>query len=82
MDGDISKLAEAIYREKVLRARKLTVGERIATGIELFEGALGMMRDGIRAQFPGMAEPEVEELVRKRLNRIRQVHERGLYRKA
>jgi len=44
-----SKPWHAIYADKVRRARALSVGERIDTAIELFEGALGLMRDGIRA---------------------------------
>jgi hypothetical protein len=48
----------------------------------LFEGALGMMRDGLRAQFPGADEAELEITLRKRLHRLRQVEEHGLYQKA
>jgi len=81
-ENEIRELADAIYREKVLRSRALTVGERVATGIELFEGALGMMRDGIRHQFPEASPEEVEEHLRARLKRLRQVGEAGLYRKA
>lgn len=75
------ELVDSIYRRKVLRARTLTEGERLATGIELFEGATGMMRDGIRHQFPGSSEERVEEILRQRLNRLRQVHEHGIYRR-
>ncbi len=81
-ENEIRELADAIYREKVLRARTLTVGERVETGIELFEGALGMMRDGIRHQFPETSPEEVEERLRARLKRLRQVSEVGLYQRA
>ncbi len=80
-EADIKPLADAIYADKVRRARALTEGERIDTAIELFEGALGMMRDGLRAQFPGIDEPELEITLRKRLSRLRQVEEHGLYQK-
>lgn len=76
------ELIDSIYRRKVLRARELSVGERLATGIELFEGASGLMRDGIRHQFPDLDEEQVEKTLRQRLNRLRQVHEHGVYRKA
>jgi len=79
MDDQIRDLVDPIYRSKVLAARKLSVGERLATGIELFESALGMMRDGIRAQFPDLNPDEVEALLSKRLKRLKQVHEHGLY---
>jgi len=79
MEENIKALADAIYADKVRRARRLSVGERIDTAIELFEGALGMMRDGIRAQFPDKDESEVESLLRWRLRRLRQVSEHGIY---
>jgi len=81
MEKDIQALADAIYADKVRRARRLTIGERIDTSIELFEGALGLMKDGIRAQFPSHAEAEVETLLRSRLRRLKQVGEHGIYQK-
>lgn len=81
-EQEIRQTADAIYRDKVRRARALTVSERVETGIELFEGALGMMRDGIRHQFPGASPEEVEERLRARLKRLRRVSEAGLYRRA
>ena len=38
------------------------------------------MRDGIRAQFPSQSPEQVEQTLRQRLQRIRQLHEHGLYR--
>lgn len=82
MEDQIKDLIDPIYRDKVLAARKMSVGERLATGIELFEAALGMMRDSIRAQFPDLDPDEVEEVLSQRLKRLKQVHEHGLYQKA
>ncbi len=81
MEDQIKALVDPIYRSKVLAARQMSVGERLATGIELFESALGLMRAGIRAQFPELAPHEVEALLSKRLKRLKQVHEHGLYQK-
>ena len=81
MEENIKALADAIYADKVRRARALSVGERIDTAIELFEGALGLMGDGIQAQFPGKNEAEVESMLRWRLRRLRQVSEHGIYSK-
>lgn len=81
MEENIKALADAIYADKVRRARRLSVGERIDTAIELFEGALGIMRDGIRAQFPDKDAADVETLLRWRLRRLKQVHEHGIYSK-
>ncbi len=38
MEENIKALADAIYADKVRRARRLSMGERIDTAIELFEG--------------------------------------------
>lgn len=80
-EAHIKPLADAIYADKVRRARALTAGERIDTAIELFEGALGMMRDGLRAQFPGADDAALEITLRKRLRRLRQIEEQGLFQK-
>jgi hypothetical protein len=77
----IRELAEGIYRGKVLRARELSVAERIETGIELFENAVEIMKSGIRMQFPVSTDDDVETILRQRLNRLRQIHEHGLYRR-
>lgn len=82
MEDQIKDLVDPIYRDKVLAAREMSVGERLATGIELFEAALGIMRDGIRAQFPDLNPDEVEEKLSTRLKRLKQVHEHGLYQDA
>ncbi len=82
MEQHIKLLADAIYAGKVRRARALSIGERIDTAIELFEGAAGMMRDGIRSQFPAANEQEVEQCLRTRLKRLRQVADHGIYQRA
>ncbi|MFN7561481.1 MAG: hypothetical protein ACK5TH_06860 [Prosthecobacter sp.] len=81
-DADIKPMADAIFADKVRRARALTIGDRIDTSIELFEGALGLMRDGVRFQFPGLDADGVEDMLRKRLRRLRQVADHGIYRPA
>ncbi len=79
MESTIQALADAIYADKVRRARGLSEGERMDTAIELFEGALGMMRDGLRSQFPAADAAEVEVRLRQRLKRLKQVGEHGIY---
>lgn len=81
MEEQIAALVDPIYRDKVLRARALPVGERIATGIELFESSFKVMRDGVRHQFPDADDAEVEHILQQRLARVKQLHEHGLYSK-
>lgn len=73
------ELADALFRDKVEMAKRMTVGERFDSAIELFEGALGMMRAGIRHQFPDAGEPEVERIVRERLAIFERLQSRGIY---
>lgn len=79
MEEQIAALVDPIYRDKVLRARNLPVGERISTGIELFEISFKIMRDGVRHQFPKADEAEVERILQQRLARVKQLHEHGIY---
>ncbi len=41
-----------------------------------------MMRDGLRTQFPRVDEAELEIILRKKLRRLRQLEQHGLYQKA
>ena len=63
----IKQWAEEICRDRVRRARQMSVAERILDGPRLFDMACGVMRDGIRAQVPGADAIRVEEIVRERL---------------
>jgi len=77
----IKELADAIYVEKIRRARAMTPGERMEAGIELFEASLGVMRDGIRMQQPDADDDAVETILKRRLDRLRQLNDHGLYQK-
>ena len=63
----IKELADAIYRERVLRARRTPIEQKIFVGAELFESACEITRAGIRHQNPGADEVTVEALLRERL---------------
>jgi hypothetical protein len=77
MEEQIANLAESKFRERVIRARQLTVVERFEAGIELFEDSLGYLRDAIRFQFPDADDVEIESLLKKRIRRVQQVRERS-----
>jgi len=63
---EIASLARRIDRDKVERARAMTLHEKFAAGADLFEEACEITRAGIRRQHPEWEEPEVEgELVRR-----------------
>lgn len=68
MDGDsIRKLADEIFCEKVLRARELTIEQRIRAGGDLFDQMSGVSKDGIRHQNPATDEATVPRLFAERM---------------
>lgn len=60
--NEFQPLIDRLYREEILRARRMTPAERIAGVFELTRFAHSMMEAGIRAQYPGASEAEVLEL--------------------
>jgi hypothetical protein len=63
----IKELADEIYRERVLRARRTPIEQKILVGAELFDFACEITRAGIRHQNPGVDEAKVETILRERL---------------
>lgn len=77
---DFQPLMDDIFREKVLRARLVPPGEKMFSGLELFEEVEERMRAGVRHQFPAADAGEVERILSQRFARLRQIEEHGLYR--
>ena len=63
----IRQLAKEIHRDKILRARAMTIEEKILAGAELFDYACGITLSGIRSQHPEASEERVHEILRERL---------------
>jgi hypothetical protein len=72
----IKNLADDIYRERVIRARRTPPEVKFFDGPELFERACKIMAAGVRDQFPDADEVKVEEILRQRLEITRRL-ERG-----
>ena len=72
-------LQDAIYRDKVLRARAMTLSERLDEALELSNDIYSWMLDGAKSQcgLPSDGEGWVE--VQRRLQTLRRLHERNLY---
>ncbi len=62
------ELIDAIYVEKVLRARRTPAEQKLLDGPELFASSCRWSRAGIRAQHPGATPAEVERLLRYRIS--------------
>lgn len=71
------ELIDQLYRERVLRARRMPMDLKFALGAQLFEQSCRLMVEGIRNQFPDANESQVQEIFRTRLRRLRQLRDSG-----
>jgi hypothetical protein len=53
--------------EAIENARRMTPGERLRLGLDLFDRSCALMRAGIRHQFPDLDDEGVERVLRERL---------------
>ena len=60
-------LADEIYRERVIRARRTPPEEKILAGQRLFESACEITLAGIRNQNPGLSEEQCRRILHERL---------------
>ncbi len=66
-DEELKSLQDAIYREKVERARRMTPKQRFEVGQEMFELGCLQMLGNIRGQMPDAGEQAWREELRRRL---------------
>jgi hypothetical protein len=58
---------QAAFNEQIEHYRRLTGEQRLGIALDLHELACDVAREGVRHQHPGADEPEVERLLRERL---------------
>jgi hypothetical protein len=58
---------EAALDEQIARYRRMTGEQRLGIALDLHEFACDLARAGVRAQYPGADEAEVERQLRSRL---------------
>ncbi len=75
----LKALQDDIYRERVLRARKMTVQERLADVFELSNHQFGMMLGGAMHRLGTSDETSGWAEVRRWMQRLDRVREHGLY---
>lgn len=66
--GPTQELVDSIYRERVLRARRTPLAEKLLLGPELFAGVCRRMADGIRNENPDADEKRIQDLLQARLD--------------
>ncbi|PHX95443.1 MAG: hypothetical protein CK546_02500 [Pedosphaera sp.] len=82
MNSEFKPLADAIYRERVLRARRTPPEERLLDGVRLYDQALERMRMGVQLQHPEAGAEEVECLLVSRVQKMWRLSDHGYYRPA
>jgi hypothetical protein len=78
--SDFQPLAAALYRERVLRARRTPPEERVLEGIRMFDRECEMMRLEILKLNPNYSEADVSQEIRRRLKEADAENEANFYR--
>lgn len=73
MNPDFQALADAIERDRFLRAHRMTVEQRLTQGAALFDYACEAALTGLRAQFPTATDAELQVRLRQTLTRAREL---------
>lgn len=73
MSNEFQPLADALYRERVLRARRTPPEERILEGPRLFDYACSITLSGLKAEQPNATESELRAALRRRLQLARKL---------
>jgi len=69
------ELIDALYRERVLRARETPPEEKFLAGPRIFDRVCRIMADGIRNEYPDADETRVQEILAERLELNRRLEE-------
>lgn len=73
------QLVDQLYRQQILLARRMPPDEKLLDGMRLFDRSCGLMADGIRNELPEADEQQVTDILTRRIARLRQIDEHGLY---
>ena len=73
--GPTQELVDAIYRERVLRARETPPDLKLLDGPRLFDYACRITADGIRNQYPDADQQRVREILAQRIALQRRLEE-------
>jgi hypothetical protein len=82
MNPDFKDLADDIYRRRVLRARRMSLGEKLATSFELLDEANQTMRNQVLIQNPDLDADLLDEQVARLQTRYRAISDRGIFKQA
>ena len=77
--SELKALQDAIYADKVKRARAMTPDQRLDEALELSNDIYTWMLDGAKSQCNLLSVAEGWIEVQRRLQSLRKLHERNLY---
>lgn len=69
------ELADELFRERILRARRTPPEEKFLAGARLFDRNCRIMADGIRHEFPDADEQRVREILVQRIELLRRLED-------
>jgi len=75
----LQALQDAIYRERILRARSMTPGERLHDVFELSNYSFSLMLDGAMRRTQSRDPETAWAMVENQLSRLGTVHDQGFY---
>ena len=73
-------LIDALFADKVGRARTTPAEEKLADGPRLFDLNCQIIKGAIRSQFPAFSNEQIEQEYCRRLQIARAIDEAGIYR--
>ena len=77
---DIKRLADDIYRERIIRARQTSSAEKLMEGPRLFDAVCERMKAAYSGTGSGADEDEVQQLLLQHIRRLRNIEEHaGVY---
>lgn len=82
MNPEFQPLADELYRERVLRARRTPPEERLLDGIRLYDEALERMKIGVQLSNPQATDAELTRLLQLRVQRLWKLSDHGYFRQA
>ncbi len=65
--SEFAPLVDALYREEVLEARRMSPEDKLILGERLFRWACSITLEGIKFQNPGLNEAEYQMMLRERI---------------
>jgi hypothetical protein len=77
MPNEFQSLADQLYRERVLRARRTPPEQHILDGPRLFDYACSITMAGLRSEFPHACDQELRQALHRRLEIARKLELAG-----